>query len=146
MQVIMSTNVLKGLEGLNVPSLKEFQVPKSRIVKYDEAKLTKFIDKLFFLWEFQPKLIEFYSNLLESLVGKYSQREMFDFSRKFTFSYTLFASPHRFVASETHKRVVSSFQSVQDVSLFDRILDSLEKLIDVTLLFSFYLGLQKRFA
>ena len=72
--------MLQELEGNDIPAIKEFQLPKSRPVKYDEAKLAKFVDKLFFLWEFQPKLIEFYSNLLESLVGHYSDREMFPLS------------------------------------------------------------------
>lgn len=56
----------------------------------------------------------------------------FHFSQ-FTFSYTLFSSPRRFSSSETHKRVISSFQSVQDVSFFDRLLDHLEILLDVSI-------------
>lgn len=82
--------MLKGLEGNDIPALKEFQVPKSRVTKYDEAKLARFIDKLLFLWEFQPKLVEFYSSLLESLVGHYSDREMFSFLPIYIQLYSVF--------------------------------------------------------
>ena len=97
LKYIQWINVLKGLEGNDIPALKEFQVPKSRIAKYDEAKLTRFIDKLLFLWEFQPKLVEFYSNLLESLVGHYSDREMFSFPPIYIQLYSVFIPTAIFV-------------------------------------------------
>ena len=103
-------NVLKGLEGNDIPSIKEFQIPKSRVVKYDETKLARFIDKLLFLWEFQPKLVEFYSNLLESLVGHYSNREMFPRFLHFTFQlYFVFFPTSIFVQrnAQTRRFVVS---------------------------------------
>ena len=110
LKYIQSMNVLKGLEGNDIPSIKEFQIPKSRVVKYDETKLARFIDKLLFLWEFQPKLVEFYSNLLESLVGHYSYREMFPRFLQFTFQlYFVFFPTSIFVQrnAQTRRFVVS---------------------------------------
>lgn len=112
-------NPIKSLKGISIPGLSEAQ-RKGKKIKYDETMIHSILDKLTLYWKAQAKFTQLIQIMADPLLGHLSLREI----------YCQLLSEKRPQSIDINYKLQTAFKSLQDRSLFERLLKELAVFTD----------------
>lgn len=115
-------NPVKSLKGVLIPGLSEAQ-RKGKKIKYDETIIHSILNMVSLCWEAQAKFTQLLQTIAIPLIGNLSLREI----------YCQLVSDKRPQLMDVYCKLQTAFKSLQDRSLFERLLKEVDMFTDSSL-------------